>query len=375
MAIYKIFPEKDASIYSQYPSMNTGIDEIIEFSTTLTEENTPEVSRALIKFAQSDINDIIINKISGSAFDSYLKLSAAKLTGLNREATIEVYPISGAWNCGTGKYLDSPEVVNGVSWVWKTLSGSNAWQTSNYNYFATASFNAANPGGGTWYTGSYLGLTLVASASLGYRTNLDLQFKVTNILQNWYSESIGQAGLPNDGFIVKQNTANEFNADDRVELKYFSIDTNTIYPPQLEFRWNDFSYVTSSTIQTITDPQCIIGISNNTEEYFQDSIQRFRLAVRPQFPPRVFQTSSFYTTNYYLPPTSYYSITDIYTNEVVIDFDSTYTKISADETGSFFDIYMAGLEPERYYKVLVKTTIGGTTKVIDGKNYFKVING
>ena len=30
MAVYKLFPSKDASIYSFYPTMNTGIDSIIE---------------------------------------------------------------------------------------------------------------------------------------------------------------------------------------------------------------------------------------------------------------------------------------------------------------------------------------------------------
>jgi hypothetical protein len=36
---------------------------------------------------------------------------------------------------------------------------------------------------------------------------------------------------------------------------------------------------------------------------------------------------------------------------------------------------MNGLEPERYYKILIKTTIDGTTKIIDNDYYFKVING
>ena len=33
MAVYKIFPTKDATIYSLYPSRNTGLDEIIETLT------------------------------------------------------------------------------------------------------------------------------------------------------------------------------------------------------------------------------------------------------------------------------------------------------------------------------------------------------
>ena len=36
---------------------------------------------------------------------------------------------------------------------------------------------------------------------------------------------------------------------------------------------------------------------------------------------------------------------------------------------------MNGLQPERYYKILVQTTIKGNTIVVDDENYFKVTNG
>jgi hypothetical protein len=36
---------------------------------------------------------------------------------------------------------------------------------------------------------------------------------------------------------------------------------------------------------------------------------------------------------------------------------------------------MSGLEPERYYKILIKTLINGSTIIFDDNYYFKVING
>jgi len=36
---------------------------------------------------------------------------------------------------------------------------------------------------------------------------------------------------------------------------------------------------------------------------------------------------------------------------------------------------MNGLEPERYYAILIKSEIQGTTQVFDDQYYFKVING
>ena len=58
---------------------------------------------------------------------------------------------------------------------------------------------------------------------------------------------------------------------------------------------------------------------------------------------------------------------------MVIDYDTVFTKISADNTSNYFDIYMDGLQPERYYRLLVKTEIDGTTSIIDNDQIFKVV--
>ena len=63
------------------------------------------------------------------------------------------------------------------------------------------------------------------------------------------------------------------------------------------------------------------------------------------------------------------------TNEFVITFDTQYTQLSSDSEGNYFDIYMNGLEPERYYQILIKTNINGSTIIYDDSYYFKVING
>ena len=57
MAVYKIFPEKDASIYSLFPNMNTGMDEMIEATETVFaySDPNPQTSRFLIKFSEEDI--------------------------------------------------------------------------------------------------------------------------------------------------------------------------------------------------------------------------------------------------------------------------------------------------------------------------------
>ena len=58
---------------------------------------------------------------------------------------------------------------------------------------------------------------------------------------------------------------------------------------------------------------------------------------------------------------------------MLIDFNTDFTKISCDSEGGYFDVYMDGLQPERYYRILVKTTLDGSTTVVDDQNIFKVV--
>ena len=296
---------------------------------------------------------------------------------------------------GTGKYLDQPISTDGVSWQWKTYKGGQQWGVvTSMNLYITASYSGSNIGGGVWYHNSTYPFSIIASQSFSYHSDKDLNVNVKNIVEVWRSSSLGTAvgdgtQINNEGFLVKwksypersyEDTEGypvEFNPAKAVQpvLQYYSVDTHTIYPPTLEIKWDDSIYATSSQVPLINTPQAYISIINNNGFFYSQSIQQFRVDCRPQFPPIIFQTASIYTTNYYLPTASYWAIKDLDTNEYVVDFDSTYTKLSADATSSFFTVYMNGLQPERYYTILIQTTIGGTTQVFDSNYNFKVING
>tara|TARA_B100000287_G_scaffold424612_1_gene469515 strand:- start:2342 stop:3505 length:1164 start_codon:yes stop_codon:yes gene_type:complete len=387
MAVYKLFPTKDATIYSQSGSMNTGLDEILAASTYVS-ESKGQVTRYLLKFSDDDIRGIIgENGIAVSkSFQCNLVNYAAVVTGLNLTNRLYVYAVSGAWDMGTGKLYNSPQTTNGVSWVWQTYSGSTQWALDpNYNIYATGSYVTNLEGGGTWYTGSNIStdnnLNISESYQLfSYSNPIDLNIDVTNIVNTWYSYSLDDTkGFPNDGLIVKQQNSSEFLNDlnKQATFKYFSIDTHTIYPPHLDFKFDDYVFSTGSSTNTILEtPTALISVYNNVGTYYSQSIAKFRVAAAPKYPDRVFQTSSYYTTNYYLPPEiSLYAIKDTDTNEFVVNFDDTFTRISADNESSYFDIYMNGLEPERMYTILLKTTIGGATKVFDEDIMFKVAKG
>ena len=101
--------------------------------------------------------------------------------------------------------------------------------------------------------------------------------------------------------------------------------------------------------------------------------QRFRITARPQYPARAFTTASVYLSNNALPSSSYWGLRDENTEEMVVDFNTDFTKISCDSNGSFFDVYMGGLQPERYYRILIKTELDNSTVVINNQNVFKVV--
>ena len=65
----------------------------------------------------------------------------------------------------------------------------------------------------------------------------------------------------------------------------------------------------------------------------------------------------------------YWRLIDPYTKEELIPFDDVGTKLSADGEGMYFDLYMNGLEPERFYKILIKTNINEEVLVFDNNYY------
>jgi hypothetical protein len=157
-------------------------------------------------------------------------------------------------------------------------------------------------------------------------------------------------------------------------LNFFSVDTHTIFPPCLEVRWDDSAYSTGSLL-VIDNSNIELAIANNPYQIKSTTDKyKFRIAARDKYPARSFSTSSIYLAKKALPSSSYWAIQDVKTEDMVFDFDSNYTKISCDPTSSFFNIYMSGLEPERYYKVLVKYVLNsGETVVVDNDSIFKIV--
>jgi len=377
MAVYKIFPYKDTTLYSLYPSMSVGLDAISEVVNKLGVDGTPDVSRFMTQFDTAEIQSVINDKIGNSTWDVSFKSFIADAYGITLDSTLEVWPLAQTWNNGTGEFLDSPITTNGASWYFSDYGGGTSWSSAGAvgTELYTSSYNAdfAPLGGGNWfYSGSGVSSYKVTQ-SFDLRSDKDLNVGVKTIVSKWYSGS-----LPNYGFITKWTSSIEFFGTSSIQpvMKYYSVDTNTIYPPQLEFRWRDYSTILTGSESTIvSNPNVKMSLAENPGVFHSGSINRFRLNVSPMYPARTFQTSSFYVGKNYLPTASYYAVKDLDTNEFIIDFNSQFTQISADSTSNYFDIYMDGLEPERNFEILIKTTIDGSTRIYNDNYYFKVVNG
>jgi hypothetical protein len=134
MAVYKLFPYKDTTLYSMYPSMNTGIDPILQISNLNFAMNTsPQVARALVKFVDSEINDTLNNLVGTSSWKAYFKLFIATAQGIVEDSTLEIWPAavsatpSIGWNNGTGTYLDQPLTTDGACWESPFFAAGDPW--------------------------------------------------------------------------------------------------------------------------------------------------------------------------------------------------------------------------------------------------------
>jgi len=379
MAYYSIFPEKDSTIYS-HPNrtgLNTGRDEVLE----LLEEksSTAELyypSRFLIKFKNTEIKDVIENKTKGIPFNTHLEVFSTAHKSLHANHIVQVYAVSQSWDEGTGRFKNNPSSSNGVTWDLRTDTGSSAraiWATSSFASNSTgSSCDFMVSGGGTWWTGT----NYIAETSFSNADNLDLDINVTNLVKffsaSYYQGATYPTGIENEGFIIKKPIATECDASSSFgELQYFSADTHTIYPPKLTFKWDDSSYSHSGT--TLTSGDIFLALYNNKEEFQRKSKQRFRLTTRKRYPDRAFVTSSNYLDTAYLPTSSYYSLRDATTDEIIVPFDTNYTKLSADNDGMYFDLFMEGLQPERYYKLMFRVDNNDGINIYDEDYYFKVV--
>jgi hypothetical protein len=367
MAVYRIFPENDSFISTENVLGNAGKDEIIELGGYQDISGVGQTNRILIKYSTSEIQDVISTKIGTTPYSASIGLYLADAYEVPVGYSIYAYPVYGIWDNGVGKFGDIPTNKTGVSWQYRQANETNAWLLNSFPQYVTASYRSPLEGGGNWYSSSLASGSLESIQTHALNSTHDVNLDVSKAIR-----LINTSAIDNNGFIIKLSDEVESGADYTTRLKYYGTDTNTIYPPFLEFKWDDSVFNTGS-LGVLSNSISTINITNNKGKYPDAGKQRFKIAAKPKHPARSFSTSSIYLTNYALPSASYWGLRDENTEEMIIDFDTKYTKVSCNGTSSFFDVYMDGLQPERYYRILIKTELEGSTVVVDNQNIFKVV--
>lgn len=373
------FAERDTTLYERYPNRNTGIDSIIELTKITSGSKFEKVvqsnthnSRILIDFGsqitaiRTAINSGLIppiGSLSNNSASVYLNLRAANATDLPTDYTLYAYPVSESWTNGNGNYSDVPEIRNGASWYYRDNEDlATRWRTGSAHSSGDSSVTELR-GGGTWITGS----TYEASQSFSYEQP-DIRMDVTDIVKRWITQDI-----PNYGFIIKRSKTDERNGEILGSIKFYGVDTNTIYVPRLEVAWNDTVFSTGNN-SVIDTSNYTVYMTNIHDSYRESERARLDVGIRPMYPNRGYATSSYYFTNNVLPSSSYYSIKDAVTNETIIPYDDYATKISCDSNGSFFNLRLNTFMPERYYKIELKIQRSNNDiQIHDNGFYFKVV--
>jgi len=351
---YFTFAEKDNTIYQESGSLNAGLDEILEVRKDVSDTGASvNVSRILIKFDLTYISQSVSSGLITNP-KYFLNLYDAHPSALATSQSLYAYPVSGSWTMGDGRSYDNPITYEGSSWYYR------------YGKLDGTLWTSVSGSGGQWYSGS----GYEASQSLNYNSS-DIRMNVSDVVNKWLDSTV-----PNDGFIIKRSGSianldsgsDEGSTDLLGNLSFFSTDTNTKYPPTLEVQWDDSRWSTGSlsALSSTNLEDMTVYMKGLRPVYKEKSKAKFRIVGRERFPSKTYSTTPSSLTVKTLPSgSSYYSIVDAETDDVIVPFGSG-SKLSCDSSGNYFNLWLDGYQPERYYKLLFRVVSGsGTVDEID----------
>ena len=385
-----IYPTKDTWISSgsrktdgaSLTEQNFGQDEILELKKEFYNLTFDYPTRLLLQFDLSNVsksiedlqstnNQITPNVADGVGSKFYLRLYEAEGNKeLSSDYGISVHPLSQSWDEGRGKFGSSPQVKDGCSWNYRKFPEGGtgiSWDgiSSGSNYISSSGAGHVDSNTGLVSAPGTLFATQTFSSS-----KPDIEVDVTSMTIAMLSSSqVSTADgaeedmtlrLKNNGMMLRFTGSQETDSETFGNLKFFSSNTNTIYSPKLEFRWDDHIPATGSNTGSLLQitssglAENYIYQIGNKYEYKEDEKVKFRFGSRKRYIQKTFSTSVQEVSGSYIPfKSGSYSIVDIATGETKVPF-SNYTTMSCDSTSNYFIQWLDGFETDRIYKVLIK---------------------
>ena len=351
----------DTTIYKRYPTINAGLDEIIEVGKIAKPEDlgdayTSSSARTLINFSLP---------VSGSIPETasfYLNLKIANAEKMPYSQELEIYEISTAWTEGSG-YLYQQNVTGASNrnyeyWIPTSPSSgyvaSSSFKPNVRNAIDGATWsgsNAATSASWSVFGGDYYA-SPSASVLLNEYPMQDLRIDVSNIMQGVLIDNRNFKG-----FIVKFTPASEISSTDQGIIKFFSKQTHTVHAPILEVVWDTSTFSTGS-LKPIPNTTDIEVVPKNAKEiYIRNTKEKIRFVVRDKYPRKNFDSTLRYASRYYLPTSSYFSVVDRQAGTTIYPADS-FAKVNCDATGSYFVLDTSPLYKNRYYSVNLEINNG-----------------
>ncbi len=356
--ILRYYPTKDTTLYENYPYRNTGLDAILELRKDFNDAGNAANSRILLDFDYAAISKSIVDLgYNPNNFNFNLKMYVAEANEIPVDYSLYCYALSGSWDMGIGRYGNVPETVEGASWYFRSTS---VWSTGSFGAGVTGSWSLT-PGGGNWYD------SVAVSQSYSY-TTADVNLDVTSLMRLIQSQSITF-----NGFLIKKSDSDESSPKTFNSLKFFSKDTNTVYLPVLEAGYDDSVATGSLQSLNVQEEFNLIAV-NLKSSYKEKSTPMVRFSARYRYPVDAFTTASVYLNRYKLPVGTQYAIYSAHNDDVIINF-SNYTKLSSDDNGNYMKLHLDSLQPERYYRILIKVPNSGSDlsyEIYDENWIFKV---
>ena len=328
-----------------FQDKNVGQDEILEIKKVFFNSKFHHPTRTLIQFNTDEIENYISASVLPEDYRVVLKMFETEGTsGLSETYDLAAYPISESWDEGVGKEADDPKTVEGCSWLNRKNSNGieTRWADAGVTYIAndeiTQSFSLSSP---------------------------DIEMDITTVAKKWFG-GVNE----NHGLLIRLSGSRETSSGSYEDLKFFSRQTNTIYSPKLEVRWDDHLPATGSNTGSLT----ALDLSGNTENfvyqlhsresYKETETVKFRFGARKRYINKSFTTTiQTVSGSFFTEGSSFYSIIDMATNEDVVPF-SAYTTMSCDSVSPFFIQDLNGFEPNRAYKILIKVNLDDNQTII-----------
>ena len=331
-----------------FTDKNVGQDEVLEIKKIFFDRSFHAPTRTLIQFDTDEINNYISSSVLPHDYKVHLRLfETAGTSGLSETYELIAHPLSESWDEGIGKEADNPKTTEGCSWEYrKNTEGIEIeWETKGGTIVSTDGVDAVSQ-----------------SFSL---SSPDIDMDVTELAKKWFGgENV------NHGFLLKLSGSVETSSGSFEDLKFFSRQTNTIYSPKIELKWDDHLPATGSNTGSLT----ALDITGNAENYlypihFREAYKeketvKFRFGARKRYIQKSFSTSVQTVSGSFIPHgKGAYSIIDMATNESVVPF-SAYTTMSCDTTSNYFKQDLNAFEPNRAYKILIKVNHNDGQEII-----------